>query len=127
MGRLPGWLTFVLGGFEGPGLGGQVTLFDRPGPVLLVMALPLVSTPACGASGRVTDHPALGLDETVHQRVRLGILTVLSEAEATFTALRDQLSLSAATSAGTCASWRTPGCWRCTRDTRGAGRARGCG
>jgi len=42
MGRLPGWLTFVLGGFEGPGLGGQVTLFDRPGPVLLVMALPLV-------------------------------------------------------------------------------------
>jgi hypothetical protein len=41
MGRLPGWLTYVLGGFEGPGLGGQVTLFDRPGPVLLVMALPL--------------------------------------------------------------------------------------
>ena len=42
----------------------------------------------------MTDHPALDLDETVHQRVRLGILTVLSEAEATFTALRDQLSLS---------------------------------
>jgi hypothetical protein len=42
LGRLPGWLTFVLGGFEGPALGGQVKLFDRPGMVLVVMALPLV-------------------------------------------------------------------------------------
>jgi DNA-binding MarR family transcriptional regulator len=39
------------------------------------------------------EHPAVGLNETVHQRVRLGILTVLSEAECTFTALRDQLGL----------------------------------
>jgi DNA-binding MarR family transcriptional regulator len=39
-------------------------------------------------------HPALALDDTVHQRVRLGILTVLSEAqECTFGALRDQLDL----------------------------------
>lgn len=39
-------------------------------------------------------HPVLGLDDTVHQRVRLGILTVLSETpECTFAALRDQLSL----------------------------------
>ena len=42
MGRLPGWLTFVLSGFEGPALGGQVALFDRPAAVLGVMALPLV-------------------------------------------------------------------------------------
>ncbi len=40
-------------------------------------------------------HPALALDETVHQRIRLGILTVLAEtAECAFTALRDQLQLS---------------------------------
>ena len=40
------------------------------------------------------DHPSLGLDETVHQRVRLGILAVLSEAaECTFTRLRDDLEL----------------------------------
>ena len=40
------------------------------------------------------EHPSLGLDETVHQRVRLGILAVLSEAaECTFTRLRDDLEL----------------------------------
>jgi DNA-binding MarR family transcriptional regulator len=39
------------------------------------------------------EHPALSLDETVHQRVRLGILTVLNEAECTFTNLRDELTL----------------------------------
>lgn len=39
-------------------------------------------------------HPALALDDTVHQRVRLGILTVLNEArECTFAALRAQLDL----------------------------------
>jgi DNA-binding MarR family transcriptional regulator len=39
-------------------------------------------------------HPAQGLDETVHQRARLGILTVLSEvAECTFTTMRDELGL----------------------------------
>jgi DNA-binding MarR family transcriptional regulator len=39
-------------------------------------------------------HPALSLDETTHQRVRLGILAVLSETtECTFAALRDQLEL----------------------------------
>ena len=37
-------------------------------------------------------HPTVDLDETVHQRVRLGILAVLSEADrATFTYLRDTL------------------------------------
>jgi DNA-binding MarR family transcriptional regulator len=40
-------------------------------------------------------HPALTLDDTVHQRVRLGIMAVLSEvAECTFTTLRDTLGLS---------------------------------
>jgi predicted ArsR family transcriptional regulator len=40
-------------------------------------------------------HPASRLDETVHQRVRLGILGVLSEASrASFTYLRDALGVS---------------------------------
>jgi DNA-binding MarR family transcriptional regulator len=40
-------------------------------------------------------HPASRLDETVHQRVRLGILGVLSEADrASFTYLRDALGVS---------------------------------
>src|ERR1700674_3672392 len=40
-------------------------------------------------------HPASRLDETVHQRVRLGILGVLSEANrASFTYLRDALGVS---------------------------------
>jgi DNA-binding MarR family transcriptional regulator len=39
-------------------------------------------------------HPALRLDDTVHQRVRLGILAVLSEAKrADFSYLRDALNL----------------------------------
>ena len=39
-------------------------------------------------------HPALGLDDVVHQRTRLGILAVLAEAtEADFTYLRKTLDL----------------------------------
>jgi len=39
-------------------------------------------------------HPASRLDETVHQRVRLGILGILSEAgRASFTYLRDGLGV----------------------------------
>jgi DNA-binding MarR family transcriptional regulator len=39
-------------------------------------------------------HPALALDDVVHQRVRLAILAVLSEAsECTFTVLREELDL----------------------------------
>ncbi len=39
-------------------------------------------------------HPASRLDETVHQRVRLGILGILSEADrASFTYLRDALGV----------------------------------
>ena len=40
-------------------------------------------------------HPSLRLDDTVHQRVRLGILAVLREAKrADFSYLRDALDLS---------------------------------
>ncbi|WP_230686385.1 winged helix-turn-helix domain-containing protein [Catellatospora vulcania] len=46
-------------------------------------------------TGDDTTHPALALDETVHQRFRLGIMAVLAEtAECSFTTLRDQLQLS---------------------------------
>ncbi|MEU8816694.1 transcriptional regulator [Actinoplanes sp. NPDC048796] len=41
-------------------------------------------------------HPSLGLDDVVHQRVRLGILTVAHEARRVeFGYLRDQLDLTA--------------------------------
>ncbi|MDP3971414.1 MAG: transcriptional regulator [Candidatus Nanopelagicales bacterium] len=40
-------------------------------------------------------HPAMTLDDVVHQRVRLGILTILNETTtASFTFLRDALSQS---------------------------------
>lgn len=41
-----------------------------------------------------TNHPSLALDEVVHQRVRLGVLAILSEAaECTFITVRDTLEL----------------------------------
>jgi DNA-binding MarR family transcriptional regulator len=44
----------------------------------------------------VTGHPANGLDDIVHQRVRLGILTIAREApQVEFSYLRDTLELSA--------------------------------
>jgi len=44
----------------------------------------------------MTGHPANGLDDIVHQRVRLGILTVAHEARrADFGYLRDTLELTA--------------------------------
>jgi DNA-binding MarR family transcriptional regulator len=44
----------------------------------------------------VTAHPALGLDDLVHQRVRLGILTIAHEARRVeFGYLRAQLELTA--------------------------------
>ena len=47
-------------------------------------------TPEQAAGG----HPALGLDDVVHQRTRLGILAVLAEAtEADFIYLRKVLGL----------------------------------
>jgi len=51
---------------------------------------------AAREGARVSDgvHPSQRLDDTVHQRVRLGILAVLAEADrADFTYLRDQLGL----------------------------------
>ncbi|MGN9813386.1 transcriptional regulator [Micromonospora sp. BQ11] len=43
-----------------------------------------------------TTHPALGLDDVVHQRVRLGILTIAHEARRVeFGYLRTQLDLTA--------------------------------
>jgi DNA-binding MarR family transcriptional regulator len=42
----------------------------------------------------VIDHPTSGIDETVHQRHRLGILTITAEADrAEFGYLRDALDL----------------------------------
>ncbi len=52
LGRFLGWLTFVLSGFEGPALGSQVALFDRPAAVLGVMALPLVVATIQGLRSR---------------------------------------------------------------------------
>ena len=44
----------------------------------------------------MTGHPANGLDDTVHQRVRLGILTIAHEARRVeFSYLRTNLELSA--------------------------------
>jgi DNA-binding MarR family transcriptional regulator len=44
----------------------------------------------------VTTHPANGLDDIVHQRVRLGILTIAREARRVeFSYLRDTLELTA--------------------------------
>ena len=44
----------------------------------------------------MTGHPANGLDDVVHQRVRLGILTIAFEArQVEFSFLRDNLELTA--------------------------------
>jgi len=48
------------------------------------------------ASAMADGHPTSGLDETVHQRHRLGILTITAEAKsADFGYLRDALGLTA--------------------------------
>lgn len=45
-------------------------------------------------SDKPEPHPTVDLDETAHQRVRLGILGILSEADrATFSYLRDALQV----------------------------------
>ena len=47
-------------------------------------------------SAPMTSHPANGLDDTVHQRVRLGILTIAHEARRVeFSYLRTNLELTA--------------------------------
>jgi DNA-binding transcriptional ArsR family regulator len=50
------------------------------------------SLPSAAPSGPGT-HPTNGLDDTVHQRHRLGILTITAEARAEFGYLRDTLGL----------------------------------
>jgi predicted ArsR family transcriptional regulator len=49
-------------------------------------------TPQAASPGA---HPTNGLDDTVHQRHRLGILTITAEARAEFGYLRDTLGLTA--------------------------------
>lgn len=50
---------------------------------------------ATGAGAPALPHPAVHLDDTVHQRVRLGLLSILAEVEhAEFTYLRQLLELS---------------------------------
>jgi len=59
----------------------------RPGP-----KPPASPAPASQAAGP-GEHPTNGLDDTVHQRHRLGILTITAEARAEFGYLRDALGL----------------------------------
>jgi DNA-binding MarR family transcriptional regulator len=58
------------------------------------------SSPASGPRARAgraqeTAHPTNGIDDTVHQRHRLGILTITAEARADFGYLREALGLTA--------------------------------
>jgi DNA-binding transcriptional ArsR family regulator len=48
---------------------------------------------AAGTGLAESPHPTNGLDDTVHQRHRLGILTITAEARADFSFLRDALGL----------------------------------
>jgi DNA-binding MarR family transcriptional regulator len=55
---------------------------------------PEFAEPAERLAAAVDQHPTTGLDETVHQRHRLGILTITAEAKsADFGYLRDALEL----------------------------------
>ena len=47
------------------------------------------------ADGEPPSHPTSGLDDTVHQRHRLGVLTITAEATAEFGYLRNALALTA--------------------------------
>ena len=58
-----------------------------PGPRPPAAPAPASQTAGPGA------HPTNGLDDTVHQRHRLGILTITAEARAEFGYLRDALGL----------------------------------
>jgi DNA-binding transcriptional ArsR family regulator len=46
-----------------------------------------------GRAAQTSAHPTNGLDDTVHQRHRLGILTITAEARAEFGYLREALGL----------------------------------
>jgi DNA-binding MarR family transcriptional regulator len=65
-----------------------------PGEAMPGEAMPGEAVSGAAVSGAKAAHPSLALDEIVHQRVRLGILAILSEApECTFTTVRDDLQL----------------------------------
>lgn len=53
MGRLTGWMVWVLDGFSGPALGGEVAILglNRPGPILIVLTLPMLVFAAIRAIG----------------------------------------------------------------------------
>jgi DNA-binding MarR family transcriptional regulator len=53
---------------------------------------PATGRPAAGRPG-LSEHPTTGIDDTVHQRHRLGILTIAAEAQADFGHLRAALGL----------------------------------
>jgi DNA-binding MarR family transcriptional regulator len=48
-----------------------------------------------GDGGAAAPHPTSGLDDVVHQRHRLGVLTITAEARADFGYLKDALGLTA--------------------------------
>jgi len=88
-------------------------------------------TPAdpSGATGPASDpdsHPVLGLDDVVHQRVRLGILTIAHEARRVeFGYLRSQLELTAGNLSKHLTCWKPPGSSRSRRGTRESAAAPG--
>jgi hypothetical protein len=63
LGHIPGWLDWILDGGSGPALGGEVTLanLNRPGPLLIAIALPLVVFAVVRGS-RARDGVAYGGD-----------------------------------------------------------------
>jgi hypothetical protein len=71
------------------------------------------------ASNPISPHPACVLDDVVHHRARLGILTVLGEVgSATFSYLKSLLGLTDGTSAGTLRSLPATAWSVSPRDTR---------
>ncbi len=51
--------------------------------------------PAADGAAAAGPHPTNGLDDVVHQRHRLGVLTITAEARADFSYLKDTLGLTA--------------------------------
>lgn len=59
LGEIPGWLDWILSGFDGPALGGQLTVLGlhTAGFTLLVMAAPLAVFAVAGATRAVWARP----------------------------------------------------------------------
>ena len=78
---------------------------------------------AAGAS-----HPTRGLDDTVHQRHRLGVLTITAEAQrADFGYLRDALGLTPGNLSRHLMVLEEAGLIQVEKGYEGAGREPGCG